>query len=259
MLFIATLMFPLNQLFAKLSILFLYYRIFGILNSYAFWIKVVGVLQIIHTVVNIIVNIFLCVPVNKFWEPATPGHCINYSVFLAVMESTNCLIDFILAIQAVIMLRSLQTSRKTRWRLSIVFIMGGLAGVFGFAKIGASLSSRIAVGNELIEGVWATVQMGLSIICCCVITFKPLLARLGLVAANMTSKATSLLGLRRSSRNASQSQVADNTNDITWIRLSDNKNTGNGVVINAYTSDNDMLQADKLDQPGQGPLPKDHV
>src|SRR4051812_25400191 len=124
MLFIASLMFPLNQFCAKMSILFLYYRIFGLFNSYALWIKAVGALHIIYTIENIFVNVFQCVPVRKYWEPQIKGHCIHYAIFLAVNESANCLIDFIMAIQAVIMLRSLQTTNN--WRLSIVFILGGL-------------------------------------------------------------------------------------------------------------------------------------
>lgn len=44
MLFIASLMFPFNQLCTKLSILFLYYRIFGVIHTYVFWIKAVGAL-----------------------------------------------------------------------------------------------------------------------------------------------------------------------------------------------------------------------
>ena len=119
-------MFPLNQLCAKLSILFLYQRIFGINRKYALWIKAVGVLQILHTIENVVVNIFQCLPVYKFWAPQVDGHCIKYGIFLAVNESVNSLIDFVMAIQAVIMLRSLRTTTKTKWNLSIIFLLGGL-------------------------------------------------------------------------------------------------------------------------------------
>ncbi|KAI9154646.1 benzoate 4-monooxygenase cytochrome P450 [Paramyrothecium foliicola] len=97
-LWIASLTFPLNQLCAKLSILFLYHRIFGINRKYAFWIKAVGLLQIFHTIENVLVNIFQCLPIYKFWRPDVDGHCINYGPFLAINESVNSLIDFIMAI-----------------------------------------------------------------------------------------------------------------------------------------------------------------
>lgn len=220
MLFVASLMFPLNQLCAKLSILFLYHRIFGVICKYAFWIKVVGILQAVHTLENIIVNVFQCVPVQKFWEPQIEGHCIHYGPFLAVNESANSIIDFILAIQAVIMLRSLQTDEKTRWRLSIVFAIGGLAGVIGFVKIGMGLASGVAVGNQYLMGVWASVQMALSIICCCVVTFKPLLAKIGNFTSNFTSKASLLLSWTQPQR-GSRSSAAPDTKDSTWIKVDD--------------------------------------
>lgn len=233
MLFVASLMFPLNQLCAKLSILFLYYRIFGIIHTYAFWIKFVGALQIIHTIENVFVNVFQCVPVRKFWAPQIEGHCIHYGPFLAVNESANSLIDFVLAIQAVIMLRSLQTDKKTRWRLSIVFTVGGLAGVIGFVKIGTGLAAGVAVGNQYIMGVWASVQMGLSIICCCVITFKPLLAKVGIFTSNLTSKASLLLSWRNA-HGSPQSTTAQNSKDFTWTRVDDRSNF---VALDTYSSE----------------------
>ncbi|KAH7304535.1 hypothetical protein B0I35DRAFT_484386 [Stachybotrys elegans] len=87
-LFIASLLFPINQFCAKLSILFLYHRIFGVNGKFAFWIKAVGALQTVHTIKNL--------------------------VFLAVNKAANSLIDFIMAIQAVIMLRSLRTTKQVK-------------------------------------------------------------------------------------------------------------------------------------------------
>lgn len=230
MLFAASLMFPLNQLCAKLSILFLYHRIFGIINKYAFWIKAVGILQTIHTVENIFVNVFQCVPVRKFWTPQIEGHCIHYGLFLAINESANSIIDFILAIQAVVMLRSLQTDLKTRWRLSIVFAIGGLAGVIGFIKIGTGLAAGVTVGNQYTMGVWASVQMGLSIVCCCVVTFKPLLAKMGDFRLRFTSKASLLLSWTQA-QGTSRSSKAPDTKDSSWIRFGDR---GDDVALETY-------------------------
>jgi hypothetical protein len=233
MLFVASLMFPLNQLCAKMSILFLYYRIFGVFHTYAFWIKAIGALQLIHTIENVFVNVFQCVPVYKFWAPQIEGNCIHYSIFLAVNESANSLIDFILAIQAVIMLRSLQTNKKTRWRLSIVFTIGGLAGVIGFVKIGIALAAGVAVGNQYIMGVCASVQMGLSIICCCVITFKPLFAKFDIFTSNLTSKA-SLLFSWRHAHGSPRSTTAQNSKDLSWIPVDDRSDC---VALEMYRSE----------------------
>lgn len=241
MLFIASLMFPLNQLCAKLSILFLYHRIFGVIPKYAFWIKVVGVIQMLHTIENVFVNIFQCIPVRKFWVPHIEGHCINYGPFLAVNESANSLIDFVLAIQAVVMLRSLQTDKKTRWRLSIVFALGGLAGVIGFVKIGTGVASGVAVGNQYLMGVWATVQMALSVICCCVITFKPLLAKLGIYTSNLGSRASFLLSWRPtlgSASRRSKNMTEESSKDLTWINVEEGSDC---VSLDPYRSRSEVV------------------
>jgi hypothetical protein len=226
-------MFPLNQLCAKLSILFLYHRIFGVMRQYAFWIKAVGALQVAHTIENVFVNVFQCVPVRKFWEPQIEGRCIHYGTFLAVNESANSLVDFIIAIQAAIMLRTLQTARKTRWKLSVVFTIGGLAGVIGFVKIGTGLSSGVAVGNQYLMGVWASVQMGLSIICCCVITFKPLFGKIGLFTSNLTSKA-SLMFSWRHTHGSSQSITSQDSKDSNLIKADAGRDC---VALNTYKSE----------------------
>ncbi|KAF2469525.1 uncharacterized protein BDR25DRAFT_315148 [Lindgomyces ingoldianus] len=119
--------------------------------------EIAAVNKIIYTIENVFVNVFQCVPVRKFWGPQTQGHCIFYGPFLAVNKSANSLIDFVLVIQAVIMLWSIQTDKKTKWRLLIVFTIGGLAGVIGFVKIGTGLAACVVVGNQYILGVWASV------------------------------------------------------------------------------------------------------
>ena len=186
----------------------------------------------IHTIENILVNIFQCVPIRKFWAPHIEGHCIHYSSFLAINESANSLIDFILAIQAVVMLRSLQADRKSRWKLSIVFAIGGLAGIIGFVKIGTGLQAGVSVGNQYLMGVWASVQMGLSIICCSVITFKPLLSKVSTLTSSISSKAT-LLRTRRQTHGSEPSTTVQNNKDSTWIRVGD---SSDDFALNTYRS-----------------------
>lgn len=122
---IATLMFAPNQLCAKLSILFLYHRIFGVKKAYSLWIKALGILQIIYTIPTMVIEALECWPVQK--SPATNESCIVISpAFMARAEPVNSFVDFAMAILAIFMLRSLQTSRRTKWKLSLLFMSGGL-------------------------------------------------------------------------------------------------------------------------------------
>ncbi|KAI2473090.1 integral membrane protein [Annulohypoxylon bovei var. microspora] len=176
--YVASLMFPPNQLCAKLSILFLYHRIFAVNKTFAIWIKILGVLQFLVSFTSFICNIFQCRPIHKAWDPrVTDGWCVNIGAMLAATETLNSLIDFAMAIFAVLALRGLQTTRSTKWKLAVVFTLAGLAGVIGFIKIGLAFEATIY--NQLMEGLWATIQMAFSVFCCCSITYMPLLARIG--------------------------------------------------------------------------------
>lgn len=119
-------MFMPNQLCAKFSILFLYHRIFGVKRVYKFWIRTLGVIQILYTIVTSLVSLFECTPVSKYWDPLADGHCINTGAFLAGVESTNSFVDFAMVILAMFMLRELQVNGQTKLKLSLVFVLGGL-------------------------------------------------------------------------------------------------------------------------------------
>ncbi|KID73851.1 benzoate 4-monooxygenase cytochrome P450, partial [Metarhizium brunneum ARSEF 3297] len=194
---IATLMFAPNQLCAKLSILFLYHRIFGVKKAYSLWIKALGILQIIYTIPTMVIEALECWPVQK--SRATNESCIVISAaFMARAEPVNSFVDFAMATLAIFMLRSLQTSRKTKWKLSLLFISGALAGIIGFIKAG--LAFPAAYGNQIFMGVGTTVQMALSIICCCAITFRPLLTKTHLfssLAAKILACGSRLLLVRK--------------------------------------------------------------
>lgn len=73
---------------------------------------------------------------------------------------------------AIVPLRELHTSFSTKWKLALLFAVGGLAGIIGFIKIGFAFN--VNVHNQILMGLWATLQMAFSIICCCAITYGPL-------------------------------------------------------------------------------------
>ena len=52
---IISIFFAPNQLCAKLSILFLYNRLFGVSRTYSIWIKALGILQILWTIETVLV------------------------------------------------------------------------------------------------------------------------------------------------------------------------------------------------------------
>lgn len=112
--------------FAKLSIIALYYRIFGVNRTYVRWIYGILVIHSMWAIALIVLGLVPCLPLDKFWYSLTSGHCISESVAAIPEETINSSVDFALVILAIFMLRSLQISRKTKWKLGFLFGLGSM-------------------------------------------------------------------------------------------------------------------------------------
>ena len=127
MIFIADVITLLDQCFAKWSICALYYRIFSVNRVYALWIQSIAAVQFALYVVLVIMQSLECRPLHRFWQWWVPGHCIPFSTLLLAIEPLNSLIDFALVILAMAMIHSLRIKTQARWKLRILFGLGGLS------------------------------------------------------------------------------------------------------------------------------------
>lgn len=119
-------MFPVQQTFAKASILFLYHRLFGVNPTYTLWIRIIAVVQMLYFATTVITSVLICRPVSKYWSPEMPtGHCINIAAFLTGVETTNSGVDFAMMFLAIMMIRPLRISTMDKVKLSLIFMMGG--------------------------------------------------------------------------------------------------------------------------------------
>jgi hypothetical protein len=116
----------LNQTFAKLSLLVLYYRVFNVEDIFRYMVWGVGSVQIAWCIAMVLSRLFLCRPIAAAWNPLIKGKCINSQVLLAAGDSINTFIDFVMIGMALWMVSRLHVSRGSKWKLSILFALGGL-------------------------------------------------------------------------------------------------------------------------------------
>lgn len=130
--------FEINQLFAKASLLILYYRIFSRDKTFVRWTFILAGIQIAWFITIFFSLTFMCIPVSKWWDvlDMEEGWCLNDAALLAAEETGNSCVDFAMMALAVSMVRKLQLKTHTKRKLAFVFIVGGLSGVLGFVKIG---------------------------------------------------------------------------------------------------------------------------
>ncbi|KAK3934704.1 hypothetical protein QBC46DRAFT_426015 [Diplogelasinospora grovesii] len=173
-------LFPLNQVFAKLSILLLYHRIFSVNRTYAKWIIFLGVLQTVWAVAAVLTQLLQCTPVHSYWDVLTLGTCFGEVPMLVGFEVPNSLLDFAMVALVLIMLRDLQIRTSTKWKLAFLFAVGGFVGLIGFLKI----ATHFTAGQDTVEviGLWGLGQMFCSVVCCCVPIFNSIMPKVNIIS-----------------------------------------------------------------------------
>ncbi|KUI62479.1 hypothetical protein VP1G_09594 [Cytospora mali] len=79
--------FCLQQLFAKFSLLFLYYRIFSVNRAFVLAVYVIGAIQLSWSIATYVAHWLECTPPARLSNPKLPGSCIDGGAFLAVTEN----------------------------------------------------------------------------------------------------------------------------------------------------------------------------
>ncbi|OTA98400.1 hypothetical protein M426DRAFT_326021 [Hypoxylon sp. CI-4A] len=177
-LFATVAFFPVNQLCAKFSILYLYYRLFSVNRNFVRWTYVIGSIQILCSTVTLFINLFSCIPINYNWDFDVEGYCLNQGAIFAGTESVNSAVDLAMVALAIFMVRELRLRLWTKLKLAFIFALGSLSGVIGYVRIAEfyleATPDSVGVFSAT-QGFWESAQMAASIICCCSPIYKNIL------------------------------------------------------------------------------------
>ncbi|KAF3069124.1 integral membrane protein [Daldinia childiae] len=134
-------------------------------------------------------GIFACVPVSLSWAPPPPSgpdsrdprrRCMDLPLFMFATSILNTAIDLaILAIPAPLF-RKLQIAPKQRAALTAVFAIGVVVCVASVMRLVTLQHVRRTEDpsvSGLPLGIWSGVELDLGIICACLPTLRPMLAR----------------------------------------------------------------------------------
>ncbi|KAI0106405.1 hypothetical protein GGR51DRAFT_517598 [Nemania sp. FL0031] len=163
-----------HLLFLKYSILALYYRIFGVSRTYRVWIYFFVGFQAVIVIIPCILLGLECSPFERYFDRSIPGTCRDDGLIIVVGEAPNSAVDFALVILAMFMIRPLNLSSISKWRLRVLFSLGAFVGIIGFIKIAVSYSPSALYAFSM-AALWTGVQMFVSLLCCCLPVCKPIL------------------------------------------------------------------------------------
>ncbi|KAE8153804.1 hypothetical protein BDV25DRAFT_136554 [Aspergillus avenaceus] len=163
--------------FIKLSILALYKRLFSVPRM-ILAANVVAAFVLLWAVSVCVVGVVLCLPVNKFWDRAVEGTCLDPAKYYYGQQIPNIVTDVVLLIMPMKPVWSLPISRTQRILLSGVFVVGGLTLIFDIVRLTAMIeltqSGPDITYNQIPMVAWTCIEAAAGITAACLSNLRPL-------------------------------------------------------------------------------------
>ncbi|CAL8575807.1 hypothetical protein XPA_001711 [Xanthoria parietina] len=208
----------------KLSLLCLYRRLFPVHGFHLASVIVMGLVSV-WGITFFFVNVFMCNPPRKFWEPLTPGFCFKYGKpGLLVGLSAEIALDCTILLLPIKMISGLQMNKTKKVSLALIFLVGGFAVLTNVVRCIMSYDPVTGGTVPWQDMLWVNIHMGTSILCACLPTFRPLVLK----ANNFTSSLRQRYGSSNSkSKDSKQtpSYESSNSQNVSkrpeYIKMSD--------------------------------------
>ncbi|THZ90847.1 hypothetical protein D6C82_10230 [Aureobasidium pullulans] len=186
----AQVMYKLTIWPTKLSILFLYLRVFGDTpNVTSFGVNfrkfVYGLMAFsaVFCVITLIVNVLTCIPVKHYWDKNSSGHCgvDSFSWWLS-QSLLNTISDILILVLPMPLVKNLlQIPARQKLGLCLVFGLGGFVVIVTIMRITTFKSGGL--GDDItydgaVTLCWTLVETNVAIICACLPLLRPFIARM---------------------------------------------------------------------------------
>ncbi|KAJ9603801.1 hypothetical protein H2200_011987 [Cladophialophora chaetospira] len=166
-------------LFAKLSMLFLYLRIFA---SHNFRIAAYAVMFIcVGTAIGTILpTIFACQPIRKAWIPTEPGKCIWLPGIWYASSSINIATDLMIIVLPFAQMRLLKVPKFQKLSLVALFSLGFFiiaTCVVRIATLAPATTAKDTTYYQAQNNLWLGIEVNTSIIVACIPPLKATVTR----------------------------------------------------------------------------------
>ena len=126
---------------------------------------------------NIILQIFSCTPVQKYYEPKLPGHCVSLTPPDIAWGAMSMASDFAIALLPIPIIWKLKMSNRDKTLISLVFLSGLIAFVMALIRwiLGiVDLTAEDRTWGAGLTFLFSIIEVNTGIICGCTATLKPL-------------------------------------------------------------------------------------
>ncbi|KAM7195036.1 integral membrane protein [Rhypophila sp. PSN 637] len=162
---------------ARISIIFLYYRLFSVEVWLGRSLKAVAAFTILWFICVIFTVVFMCQPVAAIVDASIQGaKCMDAQLGFVITEGISLSLDLAVAILPIKTILSLHMPLKEKISIFLIFVTGGfvmitqiLRMVFGYNP---DPNSDRSVTSLAQLSVWTGLHLGFAIICACLPLFR---------------------------------------------------------------------------------------
>ncbi|KAI1356107.1 hypothetical protein F5Y01DRAFT_268545 [Xylaria sp. FL0043] len=165
----------------KLSILFLYNRLFSVNTSFRLQVVVLIIVVTGFWIGTVVADLLNCIPLEWTWLNSLddPRYCFNYNYFWLATGIVEAVIDIAILSLPIPVVSRLRLKGSKRYGIIGVFLVGFFVVISGIVKVILSYvpNSREPSFNQ--TQIWTTVHSCTGIICACMPVCWPLFTSLG--------------------------------------------------------------------------------
>ncbi|TVY83372.1 Satratoxin biosynthesis SC1 cluster protein [Lachnellula suecica] len=181
-LYVGSILYPVCLTFSKLSLLALYWRIFRV-SSGRIPVIVACAVNIAWMTAAVLVGIFMCVPVQGFWNPQIKARCVRYPVFFISNEAFTIALDIVVLVMPVYFISSIKRSLSQRISISSTFLLGLVVTVISCIRLWRLVHAGQLPGfdptfDDVDAGMWGVIELNLWVVVASIPTIRPLIGKI---------------------------------------------------------------------------------
>jgi len=160
----------------KTGILLFYWRVFAN-KKFRYCVYVVEFLVLSTYFIGAFGFAFQCTPASFFWNRKQEGHCIDQKAFDLIASLFFLFTDIVIYVMPMPIVWGLNTTKRRKWELTAVFVMGGIVCITGIIRLWAisKINPFDITYSNVSSSMWNMVESELGMVAANIPSMRPLL------------------------------------------------------------------------------------
>ncbi|KAF4634823.1 hypothetical protein G7Y89_g3272 [Cudoniella acicularis] len=169
-----SLTYGMGTLFIKSSILLFYLRLPSSraikITTYMLLIVACG-----YCLPNAFIWVYICQPMQKYWDFSVPGTCLNFNAAFVVAGSLNVATDISMLLLPIWLLWPLHLPRRQKVGVTLILMTGSFVCVVSIIRLVIITDGTVSTDFTWVAAdsfIWCIIEMYIGIICACLPSLK---------------------------------------------------------------------------------------